>query len=146
MGVVAAFDPEAFKAAYPQFATLSDAQLVNCFNQATLYLANDGSGPVANVQTQTMLLWLLTAHVAQLTCGINGQAPSGLVGRVASASEGSVSVSTDLGGIPGSAAWFAQTGFGLSFWQATARYRTARYVPGYPRPAGFWPYGAFRNF
>jgi hypothetical protein len=144
MGVVATFDSEAFKAAYPQFATLSDAQLVNAFNQATLYLANDGTGPVSDVATQTTLLWLLTAHVSQLIYGTNGQAPSGLVGRVSSASEGSVSVSTDLGGLPGSASWFAQTGFGLSFWQATARFRTARYIPGFQRPTGFWPYGVGR--
>ncbi len=146
MGAVATFDPEAFKAAYPQFATLLDPQLNNAFAEATLYLANDGSGPVSDVQTQTTLLWLLTAHVAQLTYGINGQAPSGLVGRVSGASEGSVSVSTDLGGLPGSAAWFAQTGCGFAFWQATARYRTARYVPGYPRNPGFWFNGYGRGW
>ena len=135
MGVVATFDPEAFKAMYPEFATVSDAQLEGFFARAGLYLANDGTGPVQDIGRQGLLMGLLVAHMAKLYATVNGVAPSGLVGRISSASEGSVSVSVDASGLPGGAAWFTQTPYGFDFWNATAVYRTARYVPG---PATGW--------
>ena len=55
--------------------------------------------------------------------------PSPLVGRITSATEGSVSVSTQFDVPPGSAQWFAQTLYGAEFWTATAAYRTMRYLP-----------------
>jgi hypothetical protein len=61
---------------------------------------------------------------------LNGVAPSPLVGRLNHASEGSVSVGTDLGGIPGTAQWWVQTKYGFAYYQATAEYRTMRYRPG----------------
>jgi hypothetical protein len=128
-GPVVVFDPTAFKVAYPMFATLTDPQLAEAFSLATIYLRNDGTSPVRTVALQQSLLWQLTAHIAQLMFGINGEPPSGIVGRVNSASEGSVSVGTDW---PTTAnnAWFLQTTFGANFWQAAAAYRMARYMPG----------------
>lgn len=83
---------------------------------------------------QSTLLNLLAAHIAQLLAPpANGGVPSGIVGRINTATEGSVSVGADLPGITASSAWFAQTTYGLMFWQATAPWRTFRYVPG-PQP------------
>lgn len=143
-GAVTIFVPADFKVAYPMFATLSDAQLNEAFSLATLYLRNDGTGPVRTVSLQTTLLWQLTAHLSQLMFGVNGQPPSGLVGRVNSASEGSVSIGADW---PTTAnnAWFLQTTFGANFWQATAAYRMTHYFPGPQRfgngigPVGYFP-------
>lgn len=128
-GAVAVLDIAAFKLAYPAFATLSDPQITEAFTLGTIYLRNDGTGPVRTVALQTALLYQLTAHLAQLMFGANGEAPSGIVGRVNSASEGSVSIGADW---PTTAnnAWFLQTPFGANFWQATAAYRMARYIPG----------------
>ena len=128
-GAVAVFDPADFRLKYPMFATLTDPQLDEAFSLATIYLRNDGTSPVRTVSLQTSLLYMLTAHIAQIMYGVNGQAPSGIVGRINSASEGSVSVGTDW---PTTAnnAWFLQTPFGANFWQATAAYRMARYIPG----------------
>lgn len=132
---VVTFDPAAFRIAYPAFASLSDDQLNNAFGLATLYLDNSPASRVCQVERRGPLLNLLTAHVAQLMYGINGQPPSGLVGRVSDATEGSVSVGTDLGNLPFNAQWFAQTEFGLTFWQLTSINRRFRYFPSASGPA-----------
>lgn len=128
-GAVAVFVAVDFRAAYPMFSTLTDPQLAESFSLATIYLRNDGSSPVRTVSMQTSLLYMLTAHLAQIMFGVNGQPPGGMVGRINSASEGSVSVGSEW---PTTAnnAWFLQTPFGANFWQATAAYRMARYFQG----------------
>lgn len=121
------------------FATLTQDQVVNgALPIAEIYCRNDGGGPVSTAATQTTLLWLMVAHVCALIYGVNGQAPSGLVGRISSATEGSVSVST--GDYPASqnAAWYLQTPFGASFWAATAAFRTMRYRPAPRYPINPW--------
>jgi hypothetical protein len=129
-GAVAVFVAADFKAAYPAFAAVPDALLQAFFSIATIYLRNDGSGPVRDTNLQTQLLWMLTAHVGQISGALNpGGVPSGLVGRITSASEGSVSVSSDYPSTPNNA-WFVQTPYGAMYWQATAAFRMARYLPG----------------
>jgi hypothetical protein len=124
---VVVFDPAAFKQAYPQFAAVSDAVLTNYFNLATLYLSNTDCSIVQDIPKRTTLLWLLTAHIAFLSGALNADgAPSGLVGRISSATEGSVSVSAEMPGNP-NAAWFNQTAWGAMFWQSTISLRSFRY-------------------
>lgn len=119
-----------FQAAYPAFSTLTPEQVQSLFDVATIFLRNDGTGPCRVVATQTRLLYMLTAHLAQLTYGANGGGNAGMVGRISSASEGSVLVGTEFDGPP-NAAWFSQTQYGATFWQATVAYRmVAGYVPG----------------
>lgn len=145
MSGVVTFDYATWAARYPELAASVDEALATLyFGEATLYLDNSAQSVVRDLTARAALLNMLTAHIAKLNATIGGQPPSGLVGRVASASEGSVSVSTDAGAIPGTAAYFAQTQYGMSFWAATARYRTARYIPG-PRPyLGVSPWGGYR--
>jgi hypothetical protein len=50
---------------------------------------------------------------------------------VATAGEGSVSVSFDVSAEPGSKDWFYQTKYGAAYWQATLQYRKFRYAPGH---------------
>jgi hypothetical protein len=96
---------------------------IYCDNTANSLITDDSAGGL-----RSMLLNMLTAHIAALNAVINGQASSSIVGRVTSASEGSVSVSADYQA-PGSAAWFAQTKYGAAYWQATSAYRSFRYLP-----------------
>lgn len=122
-----------FIARYPEFAALNSATpgaLPACFGEATLYLNNTTASRVVNIEQRTPLLYMITAHIAALYYGVNGQPANQTVGRVSSAHEGSVSVSLDMGGVTFNAAWFMQTKYGASYWQATARYRTMRVVPG----------------
>lgn len=119
------FNYTAFVARYPEFSAVTEPLAQLYFNEACLYCDNTGAGPVKDEGTLAVLLNMLTAHVAAL-------AASSQVGRVASASEGSVSASFDLQ-VPGTAAWFTQTKYGLAFWQATAQYRTAHIYPAVRR-------------
>ncbi len=127
---VVAFVYADWQAAYPEFSTTvtTAQQALGYFDQATLL--QDNTGWLISDPTQlTTLLYLLTAHIAALFAGTNTQPASGLVGRISNATEGSVSVGTDLSGIPGSAAYFTQTKYGFAYWQMTAAYRTMRYIP-----------------
>jgi hypothetical protein len=127
---VVTFDPKGFKTRYPEFDGIENSRLTLCFNDAGLYLNNTDNSPVSNVARRTSLLWMLTAHIAFLggyiDCGNNGQPKP--VGRVSSASEGSVSADLDyMQATPGSGAWFNQTQYGAAFWQATTSLRGFRY-------------------
>ena len=131
---IVAFDLVGFRARYPEFSTVVDPTLTAYFSEATLYLNNTDTSIVTDVAIRSTLLNMLTAHIAALNSGVNGQAPSGIVGRVSQASEGSVSVSFDMGPQSGTSAWFLQTRYGANYWQATSAYRTFRYVSGMSLP------------
>jgi len=120
------FDPNAFKVRYPEFTAVDDARLTAFFDEATLYLSNTDK-PVVNVVQRAMLFNMLVAHIASLGGVLANNTPAP-VGRVASAGEGSVNVSTEYMQ-PGTYAWFVQTQYGAAFWQATVRYRSFRYFP-----------------
>jgi hypothetical protein len=142
------FDYSWFQTRYPDLSRWISPEMGQMyFDLATLYLDNtDGGAPqyvpgygpvgcravgnqVRDIPTRQILLGLLTAHIAKLNAPINGQASTATIGRISSASEGSVSVSYDLPTMAG-AEWLSQTQWGIAFWQATAAYRTARYIPG----------------
>lgn len=126
---VVVFDEVAFKARYPEFSALTSPALAAYFTEATIYLNNTETSPVTDEAQRAILLNMLVAHIAFLDS--SSSANSGLVGRIASATEGSVSVTTDVGPMTGSQAWFMQSRYGAAYWQATAPYRTFRYTPRY---------------
>ena len=67
-------------------------------------------------QVRAKILGLTTAHICiKLTPG----APE-TVGRVASANQGSVSLTLDMGTTPANAAWWQQTQYGTMAWLAVA--------------------------
>lgn len=138
---VAAFNYATWAARYPELARFVDDALATAyFDEAGLYLANDATSVVpadaVTFKPRLLLLNMLTAHIAKLNLPeIHGGSP--LVGRIASASQGSVSVSADMGPPSGSAAWYLQTQYGASYWNATAKYRGMRYVPPCTRTAPF---------
>jgi hypothetical protein len=70
---------------------------------------------------------MLTAHIAFIGGALNVGGTPNPVGRIGSAAEGSVSASFDFPA-PGSAAWFSQSQYGASFWQATTSLRGFRYI------------------
>lgn len=135
------FDPSNFKLIYPSFATVPDVVLDNYFAEATLYIDNTDSSFVHKLTERRILLNLLVAHLSALRSGENGQAPSGVVGRISSASQGSVSISSEYGSSSEMGNWFNQTRFGAEFWMLTAKYRTFRYVPPVRRMRGFYSRG-----
>lgn len=125
---------------FPEFANTVSANQADILLPVTgAYLRNDACGPGTTVAQQTTLLNLIMAHCAQLFYGSSTQPLSPLVGRVNSATEGSVSVGVDFPQNPEDA-WYNQTKYGAAFRQATAPYRTMRYVPG-NRGRFFGPWG-----
>ncbi len=84
------------------------------------------------------LLNLATAHIAALLSpASNGAAASSLVGRINSATTGSVTVSAEMRSPAGTEAWWVQTKYGAMFWEAVAQYISFQYVPG-PSRFGFY--------
>lgn len=136
MNPVVIFDYVVWSLRYPNLASsVNSAQALMYFNEATLYCDNTPNSVIDNSTGQRQLMLdMLTAHIALLNANINGQPPSPIVGRINSATEGSVSVQSEMNYPPGSAQWFMQTQPGASYWAATAKYRTMRYVAG---PRGF---------
>jgi len=130
---IVAFDPVQFKARYPEFAAVSNVLLSSCFTEAGLYLSNTDASPVQSIPRRTLYLNMLTAHIAFMGGALSADGQPRPVGRVSQASEGSVSASFDYG-TPGTQAWFVQTQYGASFWQATSSLRSFRYIA---RPTQF---------
>ena len=130
MGVQVTFVLADWRLAFPQFASVSDSLISGfCVILAQSYWVNDGTGPCCDANVAINALWLMVAHICALFFGENGDAPSPLVGRIASATQGSVNVQAVFD-VPPNAAWFAQTKYGSAFWQLTSVYRTGLYVPG----------------
>jgi hypothetical protein len=139
------FVPAEFRAAYPEFTGLTDAQLTTCFNLATLALANTCRSRVFNAALRETLLNLLTAHIAKLQYGTNDGAGNvspaqGIVGRINQATEGQVSVSAEMIATAANS-WYLQTQYGAMYWNSTARFRTAIYVAPLATGDGQWGEG-----
>lgn len=139
MSSVVTFDEAAFLLAFPEFqayATANPGALAAVFDQVTaLYINNTALSFVRDVNVRKYLIWLAMAHVlylrgalASTDAATGGASTAGNVGRVASATEGSVSASLDMGAQSNNAAWWMQSQYGSQYWQATAPYRSVRYA------------------
>ena len=144
---VAVFDYTLWSLRFPALALKVPSALATAyFSEATLLLDNTDASPVVDAGQRLTLLNLLVAHIAAL----NGATPAGaagLVGRVSSVSEGSVSISSEFTTRVGSGAWFMQTTWGAEYWALTEPYRQFQYEPG-PQPyldvPGVGPWGPLR--
>jgi hypothetical protein len=126
---VAVFSYAGWAARYPELVTATPEPLaVELFAEAALYLDNTDGSPVladaVTYQPRLLLLGMLVAHLAAL----RSPDRAGMVGRIASAGQGSVNVSAAMDGQTPNAAWYQQTQYGANYWTATARYRTARFI------------------
>lgn len=127
MSGVVVFDIAEFRALYPRVVA-TDAQLEDYFAMAETFLDNTPCSVVKDVSSRKRMLYLLVAHIATIT----GMAETGnpVVGRISSASEGSVSVSLDYGAMGNNERWYMQTPWGAMYWQLTKKYRSAVYRLG----------------
>ncbi len=126
---------------FPEFANVPEGTVVDQYAPlAAVYCPIDGSSPVRSSVLLQALYNLMVAHVTLLLAGSTLQDPSPLVGRIASASEGSVSVSVDMPATSPSAAWYMQSKYGAMYWQMLAPYRLMTYIPGRPRQMNPYPW------
>lgn len=146
---VVVFEPAQFIIYYPEFAGIAAGLLTRNFNHATLQLDNSCGSLVRNAMKREILLGMLVAHLTMLNNGTDDGAgnvtpPVGIVGRIATATEGSVTVGAEYDAPPNaSQAWLIQTKYGAEYWSATAKYRTMHYVvtPQNPTPGLWGPWG-----
>lgn len=144
------FNYATWVAGYPEFSLCNSDQGQAWFDRACLLCANATCNIVFPTGNLPALLYLLTSHIAWLSAprdaqgrpSATGQPPSPLVGRISSASEGSVNVSVEWKGSGSpSEDWYIQTPYGALYWQCTAWTRTFRYAA---RPTivadGVYPY------
>lgn len=141
---IAVFNQATFLARYPEFtafATANPAALPAMFTEAGDYLNNTDCSPVQDIARRTRLLNMLTAHIAFLGGALSADGQTRPVGRMDSATEGSVSASFDYtAATPGSGAWFNQSQYGAAFWQATSSLRGMHYRPRPTRVEGPFPF------
>jgi hypothetical protein len=110
------------------------------FNEACQYCDNSATSIVTddNIGGQrSIYLNLITAHIATLNSGTLAQPANGMVGRINSATEGTVTVQLQNDYAPGTQQWWQQTQPGSSYWAMSNQYRTALYIA--PPRRNFWP-------
>lgn len=135
---IATFDYAAWLVRYPEFANVTNPQATELFIDAGLFLDNTDGSIVQDVPIRTRYLWMITAHLAQLNYGSSLVPKNSIVGRIDSAQEGTVNFTTKYPDLTGQAAWFSQTQYGASYWNATARYRLFSYRAGPRRRMRPW--------
>jgi Protein of unknown function (DUF4054) len=145
MGVVA-FNYSQWGTRYPDLASYVNPTLAQAyFGEAQLYCDNTAGSRIKDDTVggeRSILLNMLTAHIAALNAPLNNQPAAPLVGRISGAGQGSVNVQVQNDYEPGTAQWYQQTRYGSAFWSATAKYRTARYIRGPARSVDpFNPFG-----
>jgi hypothetical protein len=143
MGVQITFDNNQWYAQFPEFKRVIPATVSAMFTVATTLIRNDGGGPIRDAQAQQNALYYATAHLIRLFYppGNNGE-PYDFTGRISSATEGSVTVATELNlPVNPGAAWWTQTPYGFAAWQILASDRTMRYFPSRRRRImNPWPF------
>ncbi|MBI0164796.1 DUF4054 domain-containing protein [Snodgrassella sp. M0351] len=132
MSGIVQFNLLKFRKLYPKISATDD-QLSMFFVEASMSCNNTEHSVIHDLQERELLLFLLTAHIATLQQRIDSGNEA--VGRIASASEGSVSVVLDNGQTKDSEKWYQQTPYGARYWVLTKRYRSFFYVLGkFPMP------------
>lgn len=143
MAQAVTFDNAEWIRLFPEFAPVGGALGQAYFDRASRIFANDTCNPSYGMNGGNpgfaTLFYMLVSHIAFLNAprdpngnpAATGSPAPAIVGRVNTASEGSVSVGADMGdanaGSP-SQAWYMQTRYGAEFWAATANARTAQPV------------------
>lgn len=130
---VVVWDSAQFKTAFPEFAAVPDARLEILFSLAEGLLDNTDASIVTNITQRTAMFYYIVAHMLTLfgtgIVGTPGGGPSGVVGRLSSATEGTVSSSFEFNVPPSpSGAWWNQTQYGALYWMLMAPFRSFRYV------------------
>lgn len=139
---VSVFDYAAFSALFPELVAggVTEPIATALFGVAGLMLDNTDCSIVPDPAVRLTFLNYIVAHLASVSgypvpAG-GSAAPSGIVGRISSATEGTVSVASELAGVTNAQAWWMQSQYGATFWQLTRGLRTMQYRGVAPRYFG----------
>lgn len=146
------FDYDEWTQAFPELASISSIRAQMAFNVAALRISADDDSEIPDACQRKTVLYYLTAHVAVLmsqaaTSSVDPDTGTatispGMTGRVASATEGSVSVSTE-GFTSANASsletWLNSTQYGALVWQMIAPLFGPFYVAAPSRAGRFFP-------
>lgn len=122
---VVVFDVAKFREMYPKIKS-TDAQLEMFFLEAEMLFNNTSHSCVKDLKKREILLYMIVAHLATLQSQVDDG--NMIVGRISSASEDVVSVSSEYGTLNKNEKFWVQTPYGAKFWQLTSQYRTSLYV------------------
>ncbi|AVA33010.1 DUF4054 domain-containing protein [Cupriavidus metallidurans] len=130
MGGIVTFDPAAFVLQFPAFAAVPPDTLTMYFGMAEGFLNNTPASIVQDLTIRTNLLYLITAHIAFLMgrAGSGDGSQAALVGQMTSAGEGTVNAAFAAVQAKNAAFW-AQSQYGMLFWQMSLPYRSFLYLP-----------------
>lgn len=127
---VVTFDPNAFIATYPEFASVDPARATDMFTIAEqALLDNTDNSPVMDVNYRLQLFYMLVAHLLLIYGVAAPAAPNNAPpGRISTATQGTITSGFEYILPPGSAMapWYVQTKYGAMFWTTTARFRSVR--------------------
>ena len=151
---IVSFDPVAFVAQYPEFATTTNPRMVSMFNLAQYtFLDNSDNSPVMDINFRTQLFFMAVGHLLLLFGLAPTVRPDGTIdntppGRITNATEGTITTGFQLEvtNMNGSAPWWNQTKYGAMYWMSTARFRSFKYAAsgdsgsGYAKAYGVGPY------
>lgn len=119
---------------YPEFSsTVAETAFdYRVYTVADGVFANNVTNPASAAGTKsfTAMFALMCAHISQLSFGSESTPANRLVGRVYSASEGSVSLDIEMPAGNKSSdlrTWLYQTQYGATFWNMTSKYRLGFY-------------------
>jgi hypothetical protein len=111
-----------FRGMLPELSAVADDELAGYFMRAQLYIDNGETALIPNPPRES-ILYLTMAHLISLYKDGRGSS----VGRISSASQGSVSVSFGFSPTVGGE-WWQQTQYGAEVWAVTLKYRTFRWI------------------
>jgi len=124
--------------AYPEFSNVTESQITARILPSAKQAIAGFIDCVVAPQDQTNFLWLMVAHLCMLNFGTAKSPATGLVGRISSATEGSVSVDVEFTATKAQA-WYVQTTYGALFWQLARPYWLGGFSYPAPPPTPF-PY------
>jgi len=123
-----------WRSLYPQFASVTSAQLSALWKMATSIISNSEGSPIhydpnVGVYARQIILYALMCHLATIAM----QDAAGQPGTLTNASEGSVSAGFYMPQLPAggvSGAWYNQTPCGRTVWMMLRRFSLGgRYYP-----------------
>lgn len=125
-----AFDPLQYKLDYPQFANISDIKLTQEYNYNASARFQFVFDYFMDANQQYYWSCIVLSHILILAYGIDGTGSSGLIGRIASASEFDVSTTTDYAMRDNGSNWWNQTQYGASIWSLFQQHTNMQWVSG----------------